>query len=113
MRSSATIAALAALLLSGTATAADTPKAAKESGRPGAVLAEAECTKIWNDAAGRGDLTAENAALYVTNFEQVDTNGDSKISSDEFKHGCSMGFVQADAGGDASMGAGSGATGAE
>lgn len=73
---------------------ADTPKAANEAGRPGAILSESECTTLWNQAAGRMDLTAEQAKPYVTNFEQVDANSDKKIDNKEFQAGCKMGFVQ-------------------
>lgn len=102
------------VVVSGQAFAQDTPKAAKEAGRPGAILSDSECAKIWNDAAGRGDLSAQQAKPYVTNFEQVDKNSDNKISNAEFKEGCKMGFVQhASAGSDSSSGSSPGVEGSE
>ena len=89
-------------------------KAAKEAGRPGQILNEAECSKVWSDASGGQDLSAEKAKPFVTNFEQVDKNGDNMISSAEFTDGCKMGFVQqAAAGSESSTGAGAGTEGAE
>jgi hypothetical protein len=85
----AVLAALAQPIL-----AQETPKAAKEAGRPGKILSEKECTTLWGEAAGRMDLTADQAKPYVTNFEQVDTNSDKKIDNAEFKAGCKLGFVQ-------------------
>jgi len=76
------------------ALAESTPKAANEAGRPGKVLSEQECSSLWSTAAGRTDLSPEQAKPYVTNFEQVDTNSDNKISNEEFRAGCKMGFVQ-------------------
>lgn len=98
----------------GAAFAESTPKAAKEAGRPGQILNEAECSKVWSDASGGQDLSAEKAKPFVTNFEQVDKNGDNMISSAEFTDGCKMGFVQqAAAGSESSTGAGAGTEGAE
>ena len=76
------------------AQAESTPKEAMEGGRPGKILSQEECSKLWGDAAGRTDLSAEQAKPYVTNFEQVDKNSDKKITNDEFQAGCKLGFVQ-------------------
>lgn len=98
----------------GATLAENMPKAAKEAGRPGQILSEAECSKVWSDASGGQDLSAEKAKPFVTNFEQVDKNGDNMISSAEFTDGCKMGFVQqAAAGSESSTGAGAGTEGAE
>lgn|SRR5690554_6260590 len=103
---------IAALVLGASPVLADTPKAAVESGRPGAVLNDAECAEIWNEASANGNLDAEAARPFVANFPQVDTNDDNTISNEEFKQGCEMGFVQrADAGSDAGTGAGTGTEG--
>lgn len=83
-----------ALLVPLSALAETTPKQANEAGRPGKILSNAECSKLWSEAAGRADLSAEQAKPYVTNFEQVDKNHDQKITNDEFRAGCKMGFVQ-------------------
>jgi hypothetical protein len=90
----AIIAICALGLLAGPALAESTPEAAKEAGRPGKILSEKECSDLWSKAAGRTDLSAEQAKPYVTNFEQVDKNSDNKITNDEFSAGCKMGFVQ-------------------
>jgi hypothetical protein len=68
------------------------PATAEESG-PGAVLAYEDCAKLWNQAAGRSDLSADQAKAYVTSFDKVDTNHDKKISNSEFLDGCTAGLV--------------------
>lgn len=81
-------------LFAGPALAESTPKEAVEAGRPGKILSESECSTLWSQAAGRTDLSPEQAKPYVTNFEQVDKNSDNKITNDEFQAGCKLGFVQ-------------------
>jgi len=68
------------------------------SGRPGKVLSEAECTKAWETAGPDGDTLSEDKATpFILNFEMVDTSKDAEISADEWKDGCSKGWVSADA----------------
>ncbi len=68
------------------------------SGRPGKVLSEAECTKAWETAGPDGDtLSKDKATPFILNFQMVDSSKDAKISADEWKDGCSKGWVSADA----------------
>ena len=100
----ATVAALAVLLSAGSAFAgagAPVPEGSQKdppSGRPGKVLSEAECTKAWQTAGPDGDmLSKDKATPFILNFEMVDTSKDATISQDEWKDGCSKGWVSADA----------------
>lgn len=71
------------------------PESSPPSGRPSAVLDDSKCDSIWNLTERDGDaLAADKAAPYVTNFHMVDTDGDGKISADEFKEGCKNGWVE-------------------
>lgn len=80
---------------------APVPEGAMEdapSGRPGKVLDEAECQKAWEMAGPDGDtLSEEKAVPFVLNFQMVDSSKDAKISAEEWKEGCSKGWVSADA----------------
>ena len=68
------------------------------SGRPGKVLNETECQKAWEMAGPDGDtLSKDKAVPFVLNFQMVDTSGDAKVSAEEWKTGCSKGWVSADA----------------
>jgi hypothetical protein len=68
------------------------------SGRPGKILSDAECAKAWETAGPQGDtLSKDKAAPFILNFEMVDTSKDAKISQDEWKAGCSKGWISADA----------------
>jgi|SwirhisoilCB2_FD_contig_41_20377929_length_471_multi_1_in_0_out_0_1 hypothetical protein len=100
----ATVAALAVLLSAGSAFAgagAPVPEGSQKdppSGRPGKVLSEAECTKAWQTAGPDGDvLSKDKATPFILNFEMVDTSKDATISQDEWRDGCSKGWVSADA----------------
>ncbi len=74
------------------------------SGRPGKILTDAECTKAWEMAGPDGDtLSQDKATPYILNFQMVDTSNDAKISQEEWKAGCSKGWVSADAATDADM----------
>ena len=67
------------------------------SGRPSAVLDDAKCNSVWKMASPNGDTISEDKAVpYVVNFQMVDTSKDGKITQDEFKAGCSKGWIQAD-----------------
>jgi hypothetical protein len=66
------------------------------SGRPSAVLDDAKCNSVWKMASPNGDTISEDKAVpYIVNFQMVDTSKDGKITQDEFKAGCSKGWVQA------------------
>ena len=100
----ATVAAMAVLLSAGSAFAgagAPVPEGSQKdppSGRPGKVLSEAECTKAWQTAGPDGDtLSKDKATPFILNFEMVDTSKDAMISQQEWKDGCSKGWVSADA----------------
>jgi hypothetical protein len=97
----ATLSALALLLGSsyalagGGAPVPPIPESSPPTGRPSAVLDDAKCEAIWNITEREGDaLLAEKAAPFVTNFHMVDTDGDGKVSLDEFKAGCKQGWVE-------------------
>jgi hypothetical protein len=65
------------------------------SGRPSEVLDDAACDGVWKMAAPSGDtLSKDKAAPFVVNYEMVDTSKDGMISADEFKTGCSKGWIQ-------------------
>jgi hypothetical protein len=100
----ATFAAVAVLVTSGYAYAgagAPVPEGSQKdspSGRPGKILSDAECTKAWETAGPDGDtLSKDKATPFILNFEMVDTSKDAKISQQEWKDGCSKGWVSADA----------------
>lgn len=98
MKAIAAISAAALLASTGfaLAQAPERSAGAGPSGRPGAVLSQAECTKAWQtaDVNKKGMITGAEAKDYVSNLKAVDTNNDQKISSDEFTKGCEKGWVQ-------------------
>jgi len=68
------------------------------SGRPGKVLSDEDCQKAWEMAGPDGDtLSKDKATPFILNFQMVDSSNDAKISADEWKEGCSKGWVSADA----------------
>jgi phage gp29-like protein len=88
----ATLAGLALLLTVGYATAQQNTMSA---GRPSAVLTPDQCNAIWSKAATSGDTLAQaNAAPYIVNFAQVDTNNDGNIDKKEFDAACGKGMVK-------------------
>jgi hypothetical protein len=64
------------------------------AGRPGEILNEADCKAVW-EKAGNKELGEGEAKPFVTNFEQVDKDGNKKISQTEFQQGCNVGWVEA------------------
>ena len=65
------------------------------SGRPSAVLTDAQCQEVWKKAVPSGDTLAQaDAAPYIVNFTQVDTDADGVISIAEFQAACGKGLVK-------------------
>ena len=96
-----TLSALAVLLGSGYALAGGgapvppIPESSPPSGRPSGILDDAKCQSIWSLTERDGEvLAADKAAPFVTNFHMVDTDGDGKVTADEFKKGCKSGWVE-------------------
>lgn len=83
------------------------PEGGPPSGRPGAVLDDAKCQTVWSMTQREGDtLSGDKAAPFIVNFKMVDTDGDGKVTQDEFKEGCKKGFVQEQASKPADTGGG-------
>jgi hypothetical protein len=65
------------------------------SGRPSAVLDDAQCQAVWQMASPNGATISQDQAVpYIVNFQMVDGDGDGKITADEFKAGCGKGMVK-------------------
>ena len=65
------------------------------AGRPSAVLTPDQCNAIWSKAAPSGATLAQaNAAPYIVNFAQVDTDNDGSIDKKEFDAACGKGLVK-------------------
>jgi hypothetical protein len=91
----ATLTSVALLLSAGYALAQGTPNT-MSSGRPSAVMDDAQCQTVWTMASPNGAaLSQDQAVPYIVNFHMVDVDGDGKISADEFKAACGKGLVQA------------------
>jgi hypothetical protein len=74
------------------------PEGGPPSGRPGAILSEAQCKDVWSRTEREGDtLSADKAAPFVVNFKLLDVDGNGKITLNEFFDGCSKGLVQENA----------------
>jgi hypothetical protein len=69
-------------------------KAAEDAAAP--VDPEA-CQVAWTMASPNGEAISKGDPVpYVINFAMIDTDGDGKISADEFTKGCEKGLVKAD-----------------
>jgi len=89
----ATLTSLALPLTAGYAFA-QTPNT-MTSGRPSAVLNDAQCQEVWSKAVPTGDTLAQaDAAPYIVNFAQVDTDNDGTIDKKEFEAACGKGLVK-------------------
>lgn len=65
------------------------------SGRPSAVLNDAQCQTVWKMASPNGATISQDQAVpYIVNFHMVDVDGDGNISADEFKAACGKGLVK-------------------
>jgi len=63
--------------------------------RPSAVLTDTQCQEVWKKAVPSGDTLAQaDAAPYIVNFTQADTDGDGVISIAEFQAACGKGLVK-------------------
>jgi hypothetical protein len=64
-------------------------------GASGQQMSQAQCESVWSKAAtgGATSLTQDQARAYVTNFQQADTNSDSRMSREEFMSACQRGQV--------------------
>lgn len=83
-----------ALLLSASSALAQSANT-MTSGRPSAVLNDAQCQAVWKMASPDGATISENQAVpFIVNFKLVDGDGDGKISADEFKAACGKGLVK-------------------
>ena len=59
------------------------------------MLDTSQCNSVWKMASPNGEtLSQDKAVPYVVNFQMVDTSKDGQISQDEFKAGCSKGWIQ-------------------
>jgi hypothetical protein len=84
----ATLTSVALLLSAGYALAQQSPNT-MTSGRPSAVLDDAQCQAVWQMASPNGATISQDQAVpYIVNFQMVDGDGDGKITADEFKAGC-------------------------
>ena len=90
----ATLTSVALLLSAGYALAQQSPNT-MTSGRPSAVLDDAQCQAVWQMASPNGATISQDQAVpYIVNFQMVDGDGDGKITADEFKAGCGKGMVK-------------------
>jgi hypothetical protein len=90
----AILTSMALLLSAGCALAQGTTNT-MTSGRPSAVLDDAQCQTIWKMASPDGaTLSKDQAVPYIVNFSMVDVSGDGKITADEFKAACGKGLVK-------------------
>jgi len=82
-------------LLVGTGCAVAQQSNTMTSGRPSAVLDDAQCQAVWQMASPNGaTISKDQAVPYIVNFQLVDGDGDGSISADEFKTGCGKGLVK-------------------
>ena len=89
----ATLTSVALLVSAGCAFAQGTNT--MTSGRPSAVLNDAQCQTVWKMASPNGaTLSQDQAVPYIVNFSMVDVDGDGKITADEFKAACGKGLVK-------------------
>jgi hypothetical protein len=92
MSKSVTLTTFALLLTAGYASAQQNTMTA---GRPSAVLTPDQCNEVWSKAVPKGDTLAQaDAAPYIVNFAQVDTDNDGTIDKKEFEAACGKGLVK-------------------
>src|SRR5262245_17958528 len=60
-----------------------------------AALTPDRCQQVWSQAVPAGDaLPQANAAPFIVNFKQADSNQDGAISQAEFDAACAKGLVK-------------------
>ncbi|WP_045363472.1 hypothetical protein [Methyloceanibacter caenitepidi] len=66
------------------------------SGRPGKILDNTECQKVWEMASPGGDvdLSEGKAEPFVLNFQMVDSDSNDRIKKSEFEEGCKKGWIK-------------------
>ncbi len=66
------------------------------SGRPSAVLTDAQCHEVWKEAVPSGKyLYKKDAAHYIVNWHLADgSDHDNKLSWAEFERACKHGLVK-------------------
>ena len=90
----ATLTSAALLLSAGCALAQGTANT-MTSGRPSAVLDDAQCQTVWAMASPNGaTISKDQAVPFIVNFQMVDVDGDGNITADEFKTACGKGLVK-------------------
>src|SRR5215471_5512545 len=83
------------LLLTSACALAQATSNTMTSGRPSAVLDDAQCQTVWKMASPNGaTISGDQAVPYIVNFQMVDVNGDGQITADEFKAACGKGMVK-------------------
>jgi hypothetical protein len=83
------------LLLTSACALAQATSNTMTSGRPSAVLDDAQCQTVWKMASPDGaTLSQDQAVPFIVNFQMVDVDGDAKITADEFKAACGKGLVK-------------------
>jgi len=88
-----TLTSVALLLSAGCALAQGTNT--MTSGRPSAVLNDAQCQTVWAMASPNGAAISKDQAVpYIVNFQMVDVDGNGNITADEFKAACGKGMVK-------------------
>jgi hypothetical protein len=88
----ATLTSAALLLSAGCALAQGTNT--MTSGRPSAVLDDAQCQTVWTMASPNGEPYRKIRLPYIVNFSMVDVDGDGNITAEEFKAACGKGLVK-------------------
>jgi len=84
-----------ALLLSAGCALAQATSNTMTAGRPSAVLTADQCNEVWSKAVPSGDTLAQaDAAPYIVNFAQVDTDNTGTINKKEFDAACAKGLVK-------------------
>jgi hypothetical protein len=58
-------------------------------------LDDAQCSAAWKAASPNGEAISENQAEpYAVNFIILDVDGDTKLTAEEFKEGCTDGLMK-------------------
>jgi hypothetical protein len=64
---------------------------------PGPALDPSQCAAVWAVTERDGDTLSEGKARpFIVNFTMVDSNGDGRITQEEFEKGCKGGWVKSE-----------------